>query len=363
MTNLTRAYAALVAASLIAACTSSNSGSQQQAAAGTTATPIPAVSMPPHMSMTPAPQQNCGQPGGTVDYVDAHTGLPIVISPNERIAAWSPPWFGVGTAFSWTIQNVNTHATRIVYPMVPIIVGEVLQHLHDVSTVEVLPIGSSTDQTLVNDYLWHLQYTAYIAQQARKDSILGLPLPTPNPQESARDAKFLTAVPPATDSEQQLIAQIVEGSPPDDTDFQNAAGDPNSQDPHNYDFACKYLNSQPYTLVWRIETRRQVVNTSYSNVQATLAANSAPPEILGTGGTVGWQAYQYWTYVATPITPTLAQMIVIASPSPGADVPLIKQYSWQVLACQDLTTAPTPAPSGMPVPMDTGTCPATIPSH
>jgi putative hemolysin len=361
MTHFTRAYAALIAASLVAACTSANNGTQQQSASAT-ASPIPAPSMPPHASMTAAPQRNCGQPGGTVDYVDAHTGLPIVISPNERISAWSPPWFGVGSAFSWTIQNVNTQATRVVYPMVPIIVGEVSQHLHDVSTVEVLPIGSSANQTLVNDYLWHLQYTAYVAQQARKDSLSGQPLPTPNPQESAREAKFDTSVPPAQ-SEQQMLAQIVEGSPPDDTDFENAAGDPNAQDPHEYDFACKFLDSEPYTLVWRIETRHQVLNSSYSNVQATLAANSAPPEIMGTGGSVGWAAWQYLTYVATPITPTLAQMTVIASPSPGADVPLIKQYTWQVLACQDLTTAPTAAPSGAPAPMDTGTCAPTIPSH
>jgi hypothetical protein len=193
-----------------------------------------------------------------------------------------------------------------------------------------------------------------VDRKAARDPIAGSVCPSPSPWATGQ-------TPPPT--EQQLLAQIEFGSPPDDSDFQNAPGDPNSQDPHLYDFSCKYLLDQPYTVIWRQETRQQQFNTAVTTVKATIAAYAVPT------ANVGWVAHQYVTWVASPVKPTFAPEPLL-SPSPGGNLQLLIFFQKgggkipqlgppaTPFACQDLEPLPTPWPSNAPAPVITGQCAA-----
>jgi hypothetical protein len=399
MTKLLPAYAALIAAALFAACggNQSQQGGQSQPAQATSPPGAVTVTMPPHLSMTPEPSPaSCAQPGPNMVLVDAHTGVSFTLLPNNVVqSVWGPNVYLLGfdnpfglfnqwTSPFWILGNTVTKQQWRVYPVVPFIVGVVLQHVHDESTVEFIPnVGSIWNgssnvsyQKLVHDYLFHIQFTARYSQMARKaelNSLLtGKPLaiPSPDPAESAQECAFVCPspspwatgqTPPPT--EQQLLAQIEFGSPPDDSDFQNAPGDPNSQDPHLYDFSCKYLLDQPYTVIWRQETRQQQFNTAVTTVKATIAAYAVPT------ANVGWVAHQYVTWVASPVKPTFAPEPLL-SPSPGGNLQLLIFFQKgggkipqlgppaTPFACQDLEPLPTPWPSNAPAPVITGQCAA-----
>jgi len=351
MTKAVLAYAALLGVALSVACSSSNSQNQAQSQATPSPTPF-SYPTAPKFNMSAAQPPNCAQPGPNVQLIDSATNTPIVISPNEQVVAWVPPWFQVSMAWRWTIKNLGTGALRIVFPTTRLIVGSFNGNIHDASTMEVLPLDSAADQKLFNDYVAHIQFTASRAEAARNAQLVGAIPPTPNPAAQLKDDVFNGAQPPpppppatAPPSEQQQLAAIDMGSAISDTDFQDSPGDPNAQDPHEYDFACAFLTATSYGLVWHRETRTQRVNNAYTSVQATLAANSAPPIA---SSNVGWVADKYVTYVAKPIQPQLVQLSVVTSPSPGFDVKYIKQFSFTPVACQNLAPLPTPVPSGVP---------------
>jgi hypothetical protein len=398
MTKFLPAYAAFIAAAIFAACggNQQSQGSSQQPQA-TSPPGAVSVTMPPHLSMTPEPSpESCAQPGPAMTLVDAHTGVTFQLLPNNVIQSpWGPNVYLVGfynpfglfnqwTTPFWVLANSVTKQQWRVYPVIPFIVGAILQHDHDESTVEFIPnsgnvwTGSTnvSYQKLVKDYLFHIQFTAKFSQMARKAEInsllTGQPIsvPSPDPADSAQECAFVCPspspwpsgqTPPPT--EQELLAQVEMGSPPDDSDFQDVAGDPNSQDPHLYDFSCKYLINKPYTIIWRQETREQQFNSAVTSVKATVAAYSVPT------GNVGWVAHQYLTWVASPVQPTYAAEPVL-SPSPGGNLQLIIYLQKgggrlpqlgppaTPFACQDLEPLPTQWPSGAPVPVITGQCAA-----
>jgi len=351
MMKVVVAYVALIGVALSVACSSSNTATN----AAATASPAPSLlTMPPHASMTAAPQKNCSQPGATLTFYDttSHQAIPV---PPDQVVSWQPFWFtNYITALQWTVKDPATGKTFVVNPAIPLIVGEISQGSHDESTMELLPYGTPAEQKLVQDDLAHYQYTAQQAEIGRTALLTGKPTPVPDPSAQARDDFFLgLATPPAspvpTPNEAQLVATVQMGSPPDDTDFQDSPGDPDDQSPHEYDFSCGYLEDKNYALIWHVETRiPQWTGTAYTNVQATLAANKAQPQQVGN---VGWVADQYQTWVALPVTPRIAPLIVVASPSPGAFVPLIDpniQPMFKLVACQNLFPLPTSVPSGMP---------------
>src|ERR1700722_6658652 len=144
MIRVVVAYVALVGVALSVACSSTDTST------GTAASPTPvaaAFTAPPHMSMTPAPQKNCAQPGGTLTFFDSNTGKAIPVPP-DQIIAWQPFFWPVLDALQWTIKDPATGKTFTVNPAIPLIVGEVLQGSHDESTMEVLPYASPAEQKL-----------------------------------------------------------------------------------------------------------------------------------------------------------------------------------------------------------------------
>lgn len=357
MKRTVAAYAALIGMSVSVACSnqSGSTGSSNNA----TPTPTAVLSMPPHLSMTPAPQKNCSQPGASVQFYDAKTADPIPL-PNERLVYWLfYPFIPALSSPLWTLENINTKKTRTAVPGIPLIVGEIKQADHDQSTIEVLPLDNAVDTKLVNDEITHIKYTDTIAEQARIARLTGIPAPTPDPSAQAQDNFFLgvpaTAVPGSLETpspvptpiELQQVASITQGSPPDDTDFQNSPGNPDGQDPHLYDFSCAWLVDSNYALIWRIQTQiQEVTSPAYTAVQATLSANSAQPVEKAN---VGWVANQYITRVAMPVPPRLVPLVVVSSPSPGALATYIQpniRPMFQNIACQNLLPLPTPLPSG-----------------
>jgi hypothetical protein len=357
MIKIVVAYAALVGVALSVACSSTDTSTN----AAATASPAPPLfTAPPQISYKPVPQKNCANPGANLTFFDTNTHQAIPVPP-DIVVSWQPFWFPFIDALQWTVKDPSTGKTFVVNPAIPLIVGEVSQATHDESTMEVLPYGTPAEQKLVQDDLAHYQYTAQQAEIGRTALLTGNPTPAPNPSAAARDDFFLgqpaplasgslaTASPVPSPYEMQLVAAVQMGSPPDDTDFQDSPGDPDDQDPHEYDYSCGYLNDENYALIWHVETRiPQFTGAAYTAVQATLAANKAQP---AQKGSVGWVADQYQTWVALPVTPEIAPMIVMASPSPGAFVPLIQnniQPMFKLVACQNLFPLPTPLPSGAP---------------
>jgi hypothetical protein len=349
MMRFSPAHAALLGASIIVACSSTSQTATQQA----TPAPVPATpTYPPIPSMSQIQQANCAQPGANVTYYDAKTGQPIVIGSNEYIQFTLPLGSSIATATAWVIAQVNNHSQRrIAYPRAPMIVGEISQSIHSASTIEVLPYYTQAYKQLVDDYIRHIVYTAFLANQARQAQITAintgkLPvIPTPNPTQSAQEAYYQKV-------EASPIAGITEGTPPDDSDFQDSPGDPDSQDPHMYDFFCKFVANQPYTLIWREETRYQQTTTvAFGKVQNTLTKNNAS---AGVKGNVGWVADQFLTFVAKNVQPELVPPAMIVSPSPGADASALPSPFPSIfgtpIAAIDLKPLPTPGPSQTPPP-------------
>jgi hypothetical protein len=341
MTRSFPAFAALLGVSLAVAC--SQSGQQQQGTlAGNDAPQTPFPTAPPLINMNQSPPRSCATtaPGQAITIVDAHTGLPISIGSNEQIIAWQPFWFNASDAFQWTVKNVSTGSTRVVYPLVPIIVGKISMGSHDEGTIAILPFGTSAQKTLVTDYISHIKFTDKVAAESRASKINGTKMPTPTPQESASEAYYFKY-------ESSLVQANALGAAPDDTDYLNAPGNPDSQSPHNYDFVCRYMDDTQYALIWNRETRILQVNNAYTAVQATLAANAAPSNAVQS---VGWVPDKYITYEAVPVTPLPVARVNLDSPSPGWDATVAQPYPFQQIDFIDLSPVPTPTPAPMPTP-------------
>jgi hypothetical protein len=352
MTRLGLLYAALVGVSLSVAC---NSSQQQQQSSGPGANPIVAQGAPWTLSPQSTPASlatataaaSCTNPGANVLLYNLLTGRTAAV-PSSTIYKWagSP---GLSSITSWTIYGQRW------LPAIPVILGEVTQYITDRATLEILPYQTPADQTLANAYVAHLKFVASFSENARNAQLQGLPLPSANPQQLLADELFLGSTPPpppppatASPPPAKVVSAIEVGNPPADQDFEDANYDPNSFNPHVYDFTCSYLAPERYLMIWKIETQiQQLKSVSYQNVVGALnAGNAQPREVYN----VGWVPDRYLTFIATAV-PREAPLAVVFSPSPGWATPFLQPFAWRPVACFHIAPLPTPGtppPAGLP---------------
>ena len=339
MTRSLPAFAALLGVSLAVACSGSGQPAQQSINDAPT-TPLPTA--PPLINMNAAPPRSCAttSPNQPITVIDGKTGLPLTIGANEQIVQWQPFWLSQSDAYVWTVKNVSTGSTRTVYPLIPIIAGKLMMGSHDEGTIAVVPDGTAAQKALLADYIWHIKYVDGIAAQARAAKINGTQV-SPAPSAIASKEAYYTSV------EQPEVQAESMGAALDDSDYLNAAGNPDSQSPHMYDFVCRYVDDTQYALIFNHETRVLQVNTAYTAVQATLAANAAPSNAVQS---VGWVPDKYITSVYAPVTPLPVLRVNLDSPPPSYDATVAAQYSFQPVDYIDLSPVPTPTPAPMPTP-------------
>jgi hypothetical protein len=306
---------------MLAACAQGNTA-QPAPTASPAATSAPSAAP---MNIAAADPPNCAQPPANVTFVDAYTGKPIVIAPNERLVKTIPPFSPQPLALAWVIQRIKfPFTTRVVYPRVPAIIGKQAFHIHDEATIEILPAGK-----LADDEIQHIQFVADRANNA----------PPPSPAQATAEAYFNSV-------EATQLQALVRGTPPDDSPFENDDGDPNFADPHTFLFACKFLESRTYTMVLRVLRRHLVVTPAYQKVQQRLDAENATNDQKDR---VGWAPDAYVTYVARNVTPSLATYANLKDDGLDAVKNLAQSYNFQQVASIQMPT-PTPAPSGVVTP-------------
>jgi hypothetical protein len=289
-------------------------------------------------------------PGRSAIY-DLLTGQQINLTSNQELVKGLP--FG-GPANAWGLYQMHPQAfIRYTVPFIPELVGKINLNMHDETTIAIMPYATSQQQTLFQDYVKHVQYTDKVAAEARAAELNNTAMPTPDPQESTAEQYYNKV-------EQPLIAAESMGTTPDDTDYQNAPGNPNAQTVHTYDYSCDYLDATPYALVWNLETRVLQVTSAYTTVTATLAANKAQTQTIQN---VGWVPRWLITCVAVPVKPLAITYNPNQTPSPGVNVPYAQNYPFKEVARMDLTTPATATPSPPPPPALPPPAPSPTPSQ
>jgi hypothetical protein len=344
------AFATLLGVSLAVAC---SSGGQQGQTTGNqaAATPTP-IATPTLLNMNASAPRSCAtNAAGRSAIYDLITGQQLNLTSNQELVKGFPPG---GPANAWGLYQLHPQAfIRYTVPFIPELVGKINLSIHDETTIAIMPYATSQEQTLFNDYVKHVQYTDKVAAEARAAELNNTAMPTPDPQESTAESYYNKV-------EQPLIAAESMGTTPDDTDYQNASGNPNAQTVHTYDYACDYLDATQYALVWNLETRVLQVTNAYTTVTATLSANKAQPQTIQN---VGWVPRWLITCVAVPVKPLAITYNPNQTPSPGVNVPYAQNYPFKEAARMDLTTPATATPSPPPPPALPPPAPSPTPSQ